>query len=124
MDDALDEYGRPTAGGSSVLAHAGPVVPPMPAVARSGKWPALLRETLAAHPTCPGCRRPAETAHHVVPFGADPARELDAANLVAVCVPCHFVLCHGGDWRTYVPGCLALLLARHLAAVAPIRGAQ
>ena len=115
----LDEFGRaaPPAG---VWAAAGPVVPPMPVQRRSGKWPALLNRILKASPRCLGCGRKAETGHHVVPVGVDPALELVAANVVPVCVPCHFVLCHAGDWHTYLPDAREELL-RHAVAMTAVR---
>ncbi len=118
--DDLDEYGRPAADHPLMTGRPGPVVPPPPPRPRSGKWPAFLRAFLGANPRCLGCGRPAETGHHVAPFAGDPGRELDPANIVAVCVPCHFVVAHAGDWHTYVPAARAAL-AGHAASAATAR---
>ena len=105
--DLLDEYGRPvgvTPAGAMLAPRAGPVIPPMPEHrGRSGKWPRFLRELLAAHPNCRGCGRKAETGHHLVPFHERPDLELEPANVVPVCVPCHFVVCHGSSWNLTIP---------------------
>jgi hypothetical protein len=112
----LDEYGRPVE--PRLLTAAGSIIPPMPAAARprSGKWPAFLKRFLKLNPLCAGCGRKAETGHHVVPFHVDPARELDPDNVVAVCIPDHFVLCHAGSWSLVVPNCREVLAA-HLPVV-------
>lgn len=101
---SIDEYGR-LVGDRPLLTGdaAGPIVPPMPAPPRprSPKWPAVLKKFLKLHPTCEGCGRKAETAHHVVPFHVESARELDPTNLVAVCIPCHFCLAHLNCWNLW-----------------------
>jgi hypothetical protein len=84
---------------------SGPVIPQQPVecrAKRSAHWPAFLKQFLAAHPDCFGCGRKAVTGHHDVPFHVEPARELDESNILAVCLPCHFVLCHAGDWKLWV----------------------
>lgn len=82
---------------------AGPVIPPLPDVrTRSPKWPAFLKAFLGKNPQCRGCGRKAVTGHHDVPFHVRPELELDEANILPVCLPCHFVLCHSGDWRLWV----------------------
>lgn len=99
----LDAYGRPYQDG--VMAAPHPVVPPMPEDVqrrRSSKWPKFLHDFLKSHPLCIGCGRKAETGHHVKPFHLFPEDELDPNNIVAVDVPCHFVLCHAEDWRLTV----------------------
>ncbi len=118
----VDEYGRV----ELFLGHPpGPVIPVPPRPARSGKWAGFLKKFLADNPECLGCGRKAETGHHVVPFGADEALELDPTNIAPVCVPCHFVVCHDGNWHTYAPNVLADL-ADHKARLKkalPISGA-
>lgn len=122
MPMEFDEYGRMQLSGiTGILGRRGPVIPPMPLIARSPQWATVLKRELEANPTCRGCNRPAETAHHVVPVGVDPTRELDPLNLVSVCVPCHFVLCHGGDWNTYVLDPRKLLRTRDRVRPALIR---
>ena len=83
---------------------------------RSGKWPALERGVLQAHPTCAGCGKKATVVHHVLPFHLWPEKELDPTNFVAVCPDCHLHLCHLGDFKSFNP-CARLDLARHLAEV-------
>jgi len=63
--------------------------------ARSGAWPRVRREHLAAEPACAACgRRKDIEVHHCVPVHVDPSRELDRANLISLCGdPCHLV--HG-----------------------------
>jgi hypothetical protein len=99
----LDPFGRPYEAGLMTAPH--PVVPPFPtewALHRSGEWPKFLHNFLKAHPNCMGCNRKAETGHHDKPFHEHPELELDPLNIDPVCVPCHFVLCHAGDWRLIV----------------------
>ena len=74
----------------------------MPPVYRSGKWPAFLKAFLAEHPTCEGCGRKAATGHHVKPFSRFPMMELSESNIAAVCVSCHFVIGHAGEWSLWV----------------------
>lgn len=119
----LDAWGRPFEYGITE-AH-GPVVPPMPASAqpRSSKWPAFLHSLLTGGAKCIGCGRRAETGHHIKPFHEHPELELVESNIALVDVPCHFVLCHAGDWRLTVASCLERL-ARNLADMQVIRGEQ
>jgi len=110
MNVLLDDYGRVVVVGDTppMLVGApppGPIVPVLPAghMPRASGWPPLLHRLLAAAPDCVGCGRRAVTGHHVVPFHENPTLELDPANIALVCLPCHFVLCHGGDWRLTIP---------------------
>lgn len=116
MTYGTDPWGRLTVPGSMLMGAAGPAVPPMPAARRSPKWPAVLAAFLKANPLCLGCGRRADTAHHETPVGVDASRELDPANLIPVCVPCHFVAAHCGSWNTYDPNPRATLAA-HLKRV-------
>lgn len=108
----VDAYGRPVDDGVGFL-PPGPIVPPMPqyAEARSGHWPAFLKEFLRKNPECLGCGRHAQTGHHEVPYHVDPSLELTESNVVPVCVGCHWVLCHLSDWHVYDPECRKALLA-------------
>ena len=85
-----------------LIGLSGPVIPQKPEEPRSGKWPTFLRNFLAKHKECMGCGRKAQTAHHCKPFHLFPALELDENNVVPVCIPCHFGVCHAGDWKLYV----------------------
>lgn len=120
MNCTVDDYGRLIYMVSpDILAAppAGPIVPPMPDIhARSSRWPAFLHELLIKHPACMGCGRKAATGHHEIPFHVDPTKELVESNILTVCVPCHFVICHAGDWRLWVKSA-RLDLQRHLRAV-------
>ena len=76
-------------------------------VPRSPQWPAFLKRFLAGK-ACAVCGRRDEplTGHHIVPFHVDPARELDASNVLPVCDDsptrrCHLLVCHLGDWRLW-----------------------
>lgn len=106
-----------------VLDHArAAVIPALPDAIeanRSPHWPEMVRGFLAEYPRCAGCERKADTAHHVKPFHLFPDLELVEGNLVAVCLPCHFVLCHLGDWRTYLETCRSVLKShRRLVRIA------
>lgn len=121
----LDAWGRLVIPGETGMA-AGPVIPPLPDDhndRRSGKWPAFLRELLREFPTCWGCGRKAATGHHELPFHLYPAYELDPDNVLIVCLPCHFVLCHAGDWRLYVDKARSRL-SSNLRAMKAIRAAK
>jgi hypothetical protein len=63
-------------------------------VPRSGKWPPLERDVLRATPNCTVCGEKAECVHHVIPVHVDPSKELDRANLAAVCETCHGFVGH------------------------------
>lgn len=104
-DWKLDPWGVPVLGSSRALADRGPIIPPLPQDhddQRSPKWPAFLKKLLLKTPLCLGCGRKAQTGHHEVPFHIDKTLELVESNVLVVCLPCHFVLCHGGDWRLWV----------------------
>lgn len=126
----MDEYGRPVKTGPDqaivecVEGRSGPVIPPMPeGVARASGWPKVCRDYLSANQLCRGCGRKAETVHHLDPVHEKPELELDPDNFVSVDVPCHFVLCHAGDWRLTVPKAVCLeRLAANRAVVEAARG--
>lgn len=85
---------------------------------RAAGWPPFLLAFLIDFPHCRGCGRRARTGHHVKPFGMFPELELVRGNVAPVCVPCHFVICHAGNWRTYVVNCLVRLDAHRRSVTA------
>lgn len=62
-------------------------------VARSWKW-SEVRNNFLKGKVCEACTRPAQTAHHEIPFHINPSKELEESNLVALCDDCHFFLAH------------------------------
>lgn len=67
-------------------------------------WPALRAVHLKREPRCCCCRtRKNLDVHHVRPVGLYPELELDAANVMTLCRPCHFLVAHLGDWRSWNP---------------------
>lgn len=82
------------------------IIPAMPEDymrGRNSQWPTFLRNFLNKHPLCWGCGRKATTGHHIVPYHEDPLLELVESNIAPVDLPCHFVLCHLGNWRLTLP---------------------
>lgn len=73
--------------------------------ARSPRWRSVSRAFLKMHPACAACgSRRAVVPHHVVPFHVDPALELAADNLIALCLvgrQDHRLIGHGGAWTTW-----------------------
>lgn len=104
MEWQIDEYGRPFQPGvvHLLISLSGPIIPPLLDPRRSSKWPKFLHEFLRTNPHCAGCGRKAETGHHNKPFHLFSELELVESNIVPICIPCHFVICHGGNWRLYV----------------------
>jgi hypothetical protein len=87
---------------------------------RSPKWPALSRAWLREFPLCAACGRPHGCVpHHVVPFHADPDRELDRDNLITLgesgTLNCHLWVGHAGNWRDWNPS--VRMDAAHFAAM-------
>jgi hypothetical protein len=70
---------------------------------RSGRWPAVRADYLREHRTCEACGVKAAVVHHVFPFHEYPERELDRANLIALCRGCHLTVGHDGNWREWNP---------------------
>lgn len=75
---------------------------------RSGRWPAVRKQHLDAHPHCEVCGSSAKVeVHHIEPFHIQPARELDPDNLITLCevnkggVNCHLFIGHLGNYRSY-----------------------
>ena len=113
----IDPFGRVVAAGSESHTGGHPLIPPPPVITgRSPRWPAFVHQLLRERPLCEGCGRRSETGHHVIPFHVRPDLELDPGNVVPVCPPCPFVVCHGGNWQLYIPTARADLAA-HLARV-------
>lgn len=79
------------------------------AVPRSGKWPAVRKHYVDAHPTCEACGRTAKQSgqaiecHHRIPFSADESKELDPANLISLCRRCHELIGHLDSWKSHNP---------------------
>lgn len=95
------------AGLVSLVAWAPMATEPLQAVpfeSRSGQWPAVRRTHLRAFPSCAVCGSKTEPqVHHVVPFGEDPAKELDPTNLITLCRTHHFCVGHAQNWRCANP---------------------
>ena len=82
--------------------------------ARSGRWPAVRKAHLAAHPVCEVCGGSEKLeVHHVLPFHLQPGLELDPANLVTLCesghngVNCHLAAGHLGNYKSFNVNALA-----------------
>ncbi|MCE5268517.1 MAG: HNH endonuclease [Planctomycetaceae bacterium] len=90
---------------------------PSQAAERSGRWPEVRKAYLADHPSCEacGCGEKCDV-HHIRPFHAYPALELEPSNLIALCPRCHLVFGHLGDWHAWNP-CVREDAARHLRRV-------
>lgn len=101
----IDEYGIPLVQGGFFQSISPPIIPPMPigGTPRSSKWAKFLLNLLNKNPKCWGCNKKSQTGHHDKPFHEFPELELEESNIDIVCVPCHFVLCHAGNWKLYVP---------------------
>jgi 5-methylcytosine-specific restriction endonuclease McrA len=75
---------------------------------RSGRWPAVRRSFLAAHPACAVCgSRQGVVPHHVVPVHVDRSKELDPSNLITLCPPHHLWIGHLGRWSSWNPEVVA-----------------
>lgn len=74
---------------------------------RSPKWPHVRELHLAHNPTCAACGSPVHAqVHHVKPFHLNPMLELDASNLITLCMDtneCHERVGHGDDFKAYNP---------------------
>lgn len=88
-----------TAGGYMMM---GPQVNP---VMRSTRWHRVQREHLKVEWWCRYCGTTSNLqVHHVVPFHVDPSHELDASNLLTLCMStnrCHLMQGHLGDFKLY-----------------------
>lgn len=74
---------------------------------RSDKWPTVEKHFREANPTCAACGgKDRLNVHHCMPFHLDPAKELDATNLITLCMgekECHLHIGHGGSFKQYNP---------------------
>jgi hypothetical protein len=77
---------------------------------RSGSWPRVRAQHLAANPCCAVCGGAEKLeVHHRKPFHLDPALELDPANLITLCeankggVNCHLFVGHLGNFKAFNP---------------------
>ena len=76
---------------------------------RSGKWPAVRKHYLEAHPNCEACGHSEKQSgqaievHHRVPFAADESKELDPDNLISLCRRCHLLIGHLDSWKSFNP---------------------
>lgn len=75
---------------------------------RSHDWPAVRAAWLKDHGVCAACGQNDHlNVHHVVPFHADPSKELDPTNLITLCTDgpghlhCHLVIGHAGNFRCH-----------------------
>jgi hypothetical protein len=89
---------------------------------RSGKWPTVRKRFLKGK-KCAFCGgKKMLEAHHKEPFHANPAKELDEDNLIAVCnhLFCHLVhghFCNYKLWNRHVESDAAAYLAQRKAAI-------
>lgn len=77
-----------------------------PLCQRSGAWPRVRAEHLAAHPTCAACgTKEALEVHHVWPVSWPDGEtmELDPLNLLTMCHRDHLYIGHLGDWKARNP---------------------
>lgn len=75
-------------------------------VLRSGKWPAVRKKHLAAHPACEVCgTKEGIEVHHVLPYQDHPELELDPGNLLTLCEKhgCHLAWGHFFNFSSYNP---------------------
>lgn len=76
-------------------------------VTRSPRWRAVERHWLRANPSCAACGGLARLqVHHVEPFHERPELELDAGNLITLCMgpeECHLLVGHLGSWKLSNP---------------------
>jgi len=74
---------------------------------RSSEWPSVRHEYLKKQSVCEACGSIKNLqVHHVMPFHLHPELELDASNLITLCMSendCHLLIGHGDDWKCYNP---------------------
>lgn len=78
--------------------------------ARSGHWPTVRKQHLAAHPACEVCGGTDKLeVHHKQPFHLNPAMELSLNNLITLCeankggLNCHLAVGHLGNFKAFNP---------------------
>ncbi len=79
-----------------------------PTAKRSGRWRAVEKRHLAAHPRCIVCGTTKFLrVHHVRPYHVYPELELEPTNLVTLCQSpwhnCHLYVGHLGDYKSWNP---------------------
>lgn len=74
---------------------------------RSPRWREVRDTHLKSRPFCAACGRAEHLqVHHIVPFHENPLLELDARNLITLCMSkyeCHLKLGHGGGFHYFNP---------------------
>lgn len=74
---------------------------------RSPQWAKAQRDFKRSHPYCIACGGTTFLqVHHIVPVSNAPELELEASNLLTLCMganDCHFFLGHGGNFKRYNP---------------------
>lgn len=76
---------------------------------RGSCWQRARAAHLRNEPRCRACGGDDDIeVHHILPYAVDPARECDPTNLVTLCRPCHHVVGHACNWRSYRPDAVAL----------------
>lgn len=70
---------------------------------RSGRWPRVRADHLAANPSCICCGRKADRVHHLKPFHLHPELELEDSNLRSMCQDCHFSIGHLWNFKNENP---------------------
>ena len=69
---------------------------------QSGKWPTVRKYHLQSHPVCEACGRDHNrNVHHIVPFHAAPALELDPSNLITLCAGDDQDNSDGDEWSDH-----------------------
>lgn len=72
---------------------------------RSGQWPTVEKHFLGNHSACAACgSKKRLNVHHIRPFHVFPQLELDADNLITLCMDmkeCHLRLGHCGNFKFF-----------------------
>jgi 5-methylcytosine-specific restriction protein A len=71
---------------------------------RSPKWRKLEGEFSKIHKDCKFCGSKKKLqVHHMKPFHLYPELELEVSNLIMLCLRCHLLFGHLGNFRSYNP---------------------
>lgn len=74
---------------------------------RSVHWHYIRDQFIEDNPYCEACGSSEKLqVHHIIPFSNRPDLELVDSNLIVLCMSineCHFLLGHGGSFKTYNP---------------------
>lgn len=77
---------------------------------RSPDWDKIRDAHLRLHSVCDACGGSEELqVHHIVPYHIQVSLELEASNLITLCMGrlnCHLHVGHGGSFRFYNPNVL------------------